>query len=403
MEQLVNKYAQKLIDAGLASTIDPFRPLIGGLDHVLVWNRSAPETQLLTRVFQELNINSLVCLAPCEPYASIIRYLACTALGSDGIIYPSDCETRTFLHDLPVIDQFDADKIVSVLKKRKCVIVQQGYTACPFIIADGTVSPEQGFVTISSVCFAGFVKYFSDFLFQIQTSEVSFKAQEVFDHIASFINPINPELPDFIKAPFNCEETVYKAIIQAGQFTVSYSLVDSYFGNVSYAWNDTLYISQTGSSLDELAACIDPVPFNGTSSAGLTASSELSAHLSTIEKTGCKAILHGHPKFSVILSMDCDPDQKAACQFKDQCHIKCPEKREIDSTPIVPGEVGTGPKGLCNTLPEAFDQDGSVIVYGHGVFTVGHKDFETPFKKMVAVENRCFDRYFEKIKQIRNG
>ena len=127
-----------------------------------------------------------------------------------------------------------------------------------------------------------------------------------------------------MKGPFQNEEDVYSAVIEAGFKTVEYGLVDSFFGNVSYLWNNTLYISQTGSSLDELAGCIDPVPLDGSTSAGITASSELSAHMETIKRTGCNAILHGHPKFSVILSMDCDPIEKTACDFSDQCHVKCP-------------------------------------------------------------------------------
>ncbi len=96
---------------------------------------------------------------------------------------------------------------------------------------------------------------------------------------------------------------------QAGKQVVADRLVDSFFGNVSYCLNHILYISQTGAALDELDGCIDPVPLDGSTSAGITASSELSAHLEIIARTGCRAILHGHPRFSVILSMDCDPDQ----------------------------------------------------------------------------------------------
>ncbi len=46
-----------------------------------------------------------------------------------------------------------------------------------------------------------------------------------------------------------------ESMIEAGRKTIEYELVDSYFGNLSYYWNDTLYISQTGSCLDELEGC----------------------------------------------------------------------------------------------------------------------------------------------------
>ncbi|NLV45217.1 MAG: rRNA adenine dimethylase, partial [Candidatus Hydrogenedentes bacterium] len=117
MKQLVDKYAGKLVGAGLAK---PGAPLVGGLDAELVWNRPDPACAELEKVFAGLNINSLLFAEPAEPYRSIIRYLARRA---DGAIQPSDCETRTMLHDLPVISVFEAGAIVDALKRRKSVII----------------------------------------------------------------------------------------------------------------------------------------------------------------------------------------------------------------------------------------------------------------------------------------
>ncbi|CCK78928.1 class II aldolase/adducin family protein [Desulfobacula toluolica] len=405
MENLVNTYAAKLVKAKLGSDAGPCRPLIGGLDDTLVWNRKADETKVLEDVFKELNINSLVFLRPAEPYGSLLGFLAKNALKSNGLIQPKDCETRTFLHDLPVIKDFCADQIIRVLKKRKSVIIAPQSPdddfKGPAIVAHGTVSPEQGFVTVSSVCFASFVKFYTDYLEKLQAGTATDDAHDLFDAVLPYIKQEQQPLPDFIRAPFPDEETVYSAIIEAGKKTVEYGLVDSYFGNVSYCRHKTLYISQTGSSLDTLSGCIDPVPLDGSTSAGLTASSELSAHLEIIARTKYRAILHGHPKFCVILSMDCDPAEKAACCFSDQCHIKCPKKRYVGTTPIVPGEVGTGPTGLCNTLPPALEQSNSAIVYGHGLFTTGKENFSDAFATLLEVENNCRRLYFEKIFHLR--
>ncbi len=402
MEQLVNKYAQKLITSGLADKQGIFQPLVGGLDDTLVWNRTAPETDILENVFKELNINSLVFLRPKEPYATLLTFLSQKAIAHDHCIEPKDCETRTFLHDLPVIQKFEAKQIVQALKSRKSVIIAPGNKEnLPAIIAHGTVSPEQGFVTVSSVCFACFIKFFTDYLEHLRQNICSPEAHAIFDRVILFLKPIKTSQPNFISTPFKNENTVYSAIIEAGKQTVEYDLVDSYFGNVSYLWKNTLYISQTGSSLDELQGCIDPVPMDGSSSAGLTASSELSAHMQTLLKTNCKAILHGHPKFSVIMSMDCDPKEKAACNFVNQCHIKCPKKRFIASTPIVPGEVGTGPMGLCNTLPTALEASGSAIVYGHGLFTTGKQNFSQAFASLIEVETHCRKIYFQTIERLK--
>jgi ribulose-5-phosphate 4-epimerase/fuculose-1-phosphate aldolase len=405
MDRLVNKYAQKLSAAGLAEKDGPLSPLVGGLDDRLVWNRKGPEIKVLEQVFEGLNINSLVFLRPKAPYDRIISFLAQDALNTNGKIQPKDCETRTFLHDLPVVNQFSADKIITALKVRKSVIIDVQQKDSGFkgtaVIAHGTVSPEQGFVVASSVCFACFVKFFADYLENLQLGRAGQAWHALFDSLSLDLTPKQMDLPDLDKGPFSTEEQIYAAIVQAGRKTVEFGLVDSYFGNVSYCRDNILYISQTGSSLDELESCIDPVPLDGSSSAGLTASSELTAHIETIVRTECRAILHGHPKFSVILSMDCDPQTKASCSHGDRCHTHCSQTRSINKVPIVPGEVGTGPTGLCNTLPKAFGNSNHVIVYGHGVFTLGKNDFSQAFATLLAVETDCRLTYFKKVDQLR--
>lgn len=406
MDQLVDKYAAKLVSAGLSAGTGDARPIVGGLDDVLVWNRKAREIQVLEKVFQGLAINSLVFLRPRPPLDRIIQFLSDHALKTNGLIQPKDCETRTFLHDLPVVDKFCPSKIIQALQKRKSVIIAPAEDdpdfPGPAIIAHGNVSPEQGFVSVSSVVFACFVKFFTDYLELLQRGVAGQNYHDLFDKLVPDLvsQPLN--VPLLMKGPFETEEQVYAGIVQAGRKTVEYGLVDSYFGNISYCRDNILYISQTGSSLDELEGCIDPVPLDGSSSAGLTASSELTAHLKTISQTQCQTILHGHPRFSVILSMDCDPQKKNACAYKNQCHIKCPEKRFINQVPIVPGEVGTGPTGLCNTLPNAFAHSDSVIVYGHGLFTIGKNDFSGTFANLLDVETKCRISYFNKVRLLRS-
>lgn len=383
MKQLVNKYAGKLVGAGLA---EPGAPLVGGLDADLVWNRPDPACAELEKVFAGLNINSLLYAEPAEPYRSIIHYLARRA---DGAIQPSDCETRTMLHDLPVITAFEANAIVGALKQRKSVIIPNRG-----IVTWGTVSPEQAFIFFSSVCFACFVKFFADCLADSRAGRLSTEQKALLEKAAPLLDTFPDTPPPLMTAPFANEDAVYRAVIEAGRVTVEHHLVDSFFGNVSYRHGDTLYISQTGSSLDELEGCIDPCPLDESSCAGITASSEFTAHRQIVLNTGMNAILHGHPKFSVILSMDCE---KKGCPLEGQCHIRCAEARFVEDIPIVPGEVGTGPHGLCNTLPPAMHGRRGVIVYGHGLFTVAKDDFNTAFANLLDIERRCREIYFERL------
>jgi ribulose-5-phosphate 4-epimerase/fuculose-1-phosphate aldolase len=183
-------------------------------------------------------------------------------------------------------------------------------------------------------------------------------------------------------------QKIYDEICRVGRYTVEKGLVDSFFGNISYFDGKTIYISQTASSLDELEGHIDPVPLDGSSTAGLSASSELPAHRAIYLSSNYHAVLHGHPKFSVILSMFCEEEE---CVLSD-CGRNCKRKRSACGVPIVTGEIGAG--GLAKTVPAAIRESGVCIVYGHGVFSAGGQDFKDAFLKMVDVENRCREEYF---------
>lgn len=384
MEEMIRKYADKLVNAGLC---EPGAPLIGFLDADVVWNRPDPLAAELQKVFDSIIINSLLFAPPAEPYRTMIRYLS---RQGEAAIYPKDCETRTFLHDLPIAGSPDAATIVTALKRRKTLIIPEHG-----IVTFGTVSPEQAFIFYSSVCFSVFVKFFSDYLLELKRGTLTDGFRQAFREVRRYA----PERIDHPPArlavgPFTQEKRVIEAIIEAGAKTVEYELVDSFFGNISYKMGDTIYISQTSSSLDELGGCIDPCPLDGSSCAGVTASSELTAHRETYLKTGAGSIIHGHPKFSVIMSMDCDePD----CEQRGECHRRCPRTRYINGIPIVPGEVGTGPFGLCNTLPAAMVGHPGVIVYGHGVFAPGKVDFTDAFDTLLGIETGCRETYFRMV------
>lgn len=387
MDKLINKYAEKLASHGLC---EEGAPLLGGLDADLIWNRQDPAIGELEKVFAGLNINNLLFAQPTEPYRSILNYL--TADKNEQVIYPQDCETRTFLHDIPVVDDFKADQIVYELKRRKSVIVRDRG-----LITFGTVSPEQAFVVYSSVCFATTVKFFGDALVAAKNGTMSQSQKQILEKSVNTYRAYIEKKRDeqkIISGPFQTEDEIIRAMIQAGESTVNCRMVDSFFGNISYLHEGTVYISQTGSSMDELAGCIDACPLDGSSCVGITSSSEYIAHCDVLVNTDYNAILHGHPKFAVIMSMLCE---KGGCEFDQECHIKCPETRYIKDIPIVPGEVGTGKYGLCNTLPPAIKGNRGAIVYGHGLFTLGKQDYTDAFANLIDVELMCLDEYLKKI------
>ena len=199
---------------------------------------------------------------------------------------------------------------------------------------------------------------------------------------------------DFAAGPLGSgadSEAIYQEIARVGRYTVEKGLVDSFFGNISYFDGKTIYISQTASSLDELEGRIDPVPLDGSSTAGLSASSELPAHRAIYLASDYRAVLHGHPRFSVILSMLCSEKD---CTIED-CNRMCDRVRSTCGVPIVAGETGAG--GIAKSVPAAMKDSGACIIYGHGVFSGDVKDFKEAFRRMVDVERRCREEYFRMV------
>ncbi len=383
LHNMFQETEEKLCASGL---VVPLTPVMGFLDATLEWNKTGPSTSILEEIAKGLSINSILFSKPAEPYQTIVSYLAET---SRGVIYPEDCETRTFLHDLPISSSMNPEEIIPILKKRKGVIIPDAG-----FITYGTVSMEQAYVTFSSFCFACFVKFFSDYLHTLRNGRLDDQLQNTFEKVIKNLEPYPSFNRKLKKGPFDSEQAVLEAMDEAGRLTVENQLVDSYFGNISCCLGDTLFISQTASSLDNLSGCIDPVPMDGSSCAGITATRELDAHLGIIKEIGCSTILHGHPRFSVILSMDCE---KEDCGQKGECHIKCKETRDVCRIPIVTGEVGTGVHGLCNTVPKAIkDHDGG-IVFGHGLFTIGRHDFNKPFYSLFEIEKKSREEYFRRV------
>lgn len=396
MISLLRKFTEKIISQSLSAydkilflAIDDEIYSYGGLQNPRI--RDA-----MFKIFDLMEINSLLVALPGPPYNLILRELLRWGKTEGKKVIPEDCETRTFFHDIPVVDLFDSSLIYRALSERKSVIVEDG----PAIVSYGTVSPEQAFVSFSSTCFSTFVKYFYDSLLYLRgTLRDDRERPKVFDKIRSYIRPVHIGDTRLAGGIPSGEDELVKMLTEAGRLLIEKRLVDSYFGNISACMNDTIYISETSASLDELEGAIDAVPIDGSSSVGITASSEFPTHRAIYRETAYRFILHGHPKFSVIMSMYCE---KEDCPLRGECYRRCPEKRFLCGTPIVPGEIGTGRTGIVNTVPAAFRESDAVIVYGHGLFAAGMEDFNHPFQRLVEIENCAMETYFRTI-TIQNG
>lgn len=333
-------------------------------------------------VLERLNALSLVAAPSSLPFADFL--IRRSASGAD-CIEPRDTETRTYLHDIPFIRRSElshnpAAQIAPLLGNRKGVIVE-GLG----IFASGGVTVEQAYINYSSVFHSTFVKYLQDllhdgFLFEGERGAVN-------SFFTEWLHPLSYEGLVFDDGLLESAADILAEIERVGRYTVESGLVDSFFGNISCRTERLIYISQTAASLDALAGCIDPVPFDNSSTVGITASSELAAHRRIFETSDAKVILHGHPKFAVIMSMLCE---NRGCTVTD-CWRDCQNVRFLGGTPVVAGEIGAG--GLAKRVPPVIAEPGRAIVYGHGVFTLGRKGFAEAFRSMVEVENWCRMEY----------
>lgn len=387
MRDQVSVYTNKLIAdrSALAQDI-----AIAAQDDVLIAEGAPDLARLAGDVLSRLTCLGMVVACPSLPFAD---FLVARAPAGESCIVPRDTETRTFLHDIPFLRRSDlgadpAPLIARLLGSRKGVVVEG-----VGIVATGALTVEQAYINYSSVFHSTFVKYLQDVLhhgFILPGEAEAFAAFR-----SQWLRPLTHEGLAFRPGPLAERDEILDEIATVGRYTVERGLVDSFFGNISCRAGEVIYISQTAASLDSLAGCIDPVPTDNSSTFGITASSELLAHRRIYEATGAATILHGHPKFAVIMSMECAEE---GCAITD-CWKECDRVRFLGDTPVVAGEIGAG--GLARRVPPAIAGPRKAVVYGHGVFTVGETDFADAFRAMVAVENWCRGEYFRRLEERR--
>ena len=385
MKEQIARYTAKLLAdrSALPDTI-----AFAVKDDILFAVGAESAATLAEQILSRLNSLALVVARSPLPFADLLVRRSASAVRH---IVPNDTENRTFLHDIPFIrkeerDDRLAERIAGLLGSRKGVIVE-GIG----IVAVGAITVELAYINYSSVFHSTFVKYLQDLLtdgFLLPEERTGFEAFR-----REWLLPLTADALLFRSAPLTQREEILDELARVGRYTVERGLVDSFFGNISCRAGGLIYISQTGASLDALPGCIDPVPFDNSSTTGITASSELLAHRRIYETCGAKTILHGHPRFAVVMSMLCEEQE---CRVTD-CWKECPKVRFLSDTPVVAGEIGAG--GLAKKVPPVIAGPGKAIVFGHGVFTTGSEGFEEPFRRMVEVENWCRDEYFRRLDQ----
>ncbi|MDI9570397.1 MAG: class II aldolase/adducin family protein [Pseudomonadota bacterium] len=359
----------------------------------MIWNRADSLTTTLTNAARRLGRGAILAAIPPEPCRSIVR---CLAAAPEGVIRPQDFETRVFLTDLPVWKTGGEEELTTRLERRRAVVAADG-----MIVATAKRELETAIVIYSAVSFAVFVKFFLDLLPRPgqrrapdeTTAALAAKIRSQLDRPPRGDPPPEATTPLPV-GPFATETAIRAAIAATGRRTVATGLVNSSFGNISYRRNDELFITGRGRALDDLEGGIVVVPLGGPAPRDAGASTELPAHRRIVLETPYRAVLHGHPPFCVILSLDC---REYDCPARGDCHRFCPRERRIAGHAVVSGEAGGGPHGLDRAVPPAVRETGAAIVHGHGVFTAGREDFRDAFRLLEELETTCRRLFFEKL------
>ncbi len=176
-------------------------------------------------------------------------------------------------------------------------------------------------------------------------------------------------------------------LIKYGQKIVEAGLVHSHFGNVSKRVGDQMLISTTGSMLDELEGQIVTVPIDLASPDELDviASSEVNVHRAIYKDTSALAILHGHSKYAVVMSMLCKPGEQMLIVPEDSESIYF-----LHEIPVVTGGIGS--EELARNAARALRDHKGIVVQGHGTFARG-ATVDEAFVILSSIEHACMVKY----------
>lgn len=345
----------------------------------MYWYGASDEARhVLAEVLTYLRRRAVIFGRPEQPYRTAVDALAAV---SGEVVAPGDFETRIFLTDLPVANGFSVEALCRALSGRRAAIVP-GWG----VVAAAKESLEAAFVLYCAACFACFVKFFGDLLTLREGDRARAILREALEKVKPFLDMAPEDGTRLAAGPFRGERAM-AACMEAGMHTVRAGLVDANFGNVSYRDGELLYISRRGAPLDELEGGIIPVDLTAEEGGSLQVSTEYPTHREIVLHTEYRAVLHGHPKFAVALSLACP--ERWRCEGRYTCHRFCPRERWIEGIPIVSGEAGGGAVGLHRTVPNVINRCGGVIAHGHGVFTAGKTDFREAFAVLQYIEGLC--------------
>lgn len=153
----------------------------------------------------------------------------------------------------------------------------------------------------------------------------------------------------------------WQEIARFGRKVVSSGLTSSRFGNISILRDDKIFITATGSMLDELdSSTVVEVDLEHACEMDKIASIETCVHRAIYLKTSKTAIIHTHSPYAVALSML----EVGAVEPIDSEGVLL-----LGEMPIIEGQLGSD--NLARAASLALQSHLACIVRGHGVFAAG--------------------------------
>ena len=153
----------------------------------------------------------------------------------------------------------------------------------------------------------------------------------------------------------------WQEIARFGRKVVSSGLTSSRFGNISVCQDDRIFITATGSMLDELdSSTVVEVSLDHPCEMDKIASIETCVHREIYLNTGKKAIIHTHSPYAVVLSM---------LEVESVEPIDSEGILLLGAVPIIEGRLGTDM--LARAASIALQSHSACIARGHGVFAAG--------------------------------
>ncbi|RCV65626.1 L-fuculose-phosphate aldolase [Methanophagales archaeon] len=174
-------------------------------------------------------------------------------------------------------------------------------------------------------------------------------------------------------------------LIKYGKKIVEAGLAHSHFGNVSKRVGDQMLISTTGSMLDELEGQIVTVPIDPSTPDELDviASTEVNVHRAIYRETSALAILHGHSKYAVVMSMLCKQGEQIVPEDSESVYF-------LHEIPVVTGGIGS--QELATNAASALRDHKGVVALGHGTFARG-ATVDEAFVIISSIEHACTVKY----------